>query len=37
MVFVGEKSKLIDFNKGRKQWSNPVKLAYPIEEGYDTI
>ena len=37
MVFAGEKSELIHFNKGRKQWSNPVKLAYPVGEGYDTI
>jgi hypothetical protein len=37
MVFAGEKSELIHFNKGRKQWSNPVNLAHSTGEGFDTV
>jgi hypothetical protein len=37
MVFAGEKSELIHFNKGRKQWSNPVNLAYQHGQGSDVI
>jgi hypothetical protein len=37
MVFAGEKSELIHFNKGHKQWPQSVKLAYPGGTGSDTI
>jgi hypothetical protein len=37
MVFAGEKSELIHFNKSRKQWSNPVNLAYLQGQGSDVI
>lgn len=37
MVFAGEKSELIHFNKGRRQWSNPVNLAHSQGQGFDII
>ena len=37
MVFVGEKSELIHFNRGRKQWSNPIHLAHLVGEGFDIV
>ena len=33
MAFGPEKSELIHFNKGRKQWTNPVALAHLGEGG----
>ena len=29
MAFAPQKCELIHFNKGRKQWKNPVALAHP--------
>ena len=28
---------MIHFNKGRRQWPDPVKLAYPIQPGFDIV
>jgi hypothetical protein len=33
MVFAPQKCELIHFNKGRKQWKNPVAFAYPGASG----
>jgi hypothetical protein len=33
MAFAPQKCELIHFNKGRKQWKNPVALAHPGASG----
>ena len=39
MAFVAQKCELIHFNKGRKQWKDPVALAYPGggSRGYSVV
>jgi len=37
MAFTAEKSELIHFNKGRKQWDRPVNLALPQGRGVSPI
>ena len=33
MAFGAEKSELIHFNRGRKQWQDPISLTYPGGSG----
>ena len=33
MAFGAEKSELIHFNRGRKQWKDPLSLALPRGGG----
>ncbi|EAQ90773.1 hypothetical protein CHGG_02708 [Chaetomium globosum CBS 148.51] len=37
MAFAAQKCELIHFNKGRRQWENPVALAHPGASGYSTV
>jgi hypothetical protein len=38
MAFAAQKCELIHFNKGRRQWQDPVALAHPVGSGgYSTV
>ena len=38
MAFAAQKCELIHFNKGRRQWQDPVTLAHPGgREGYSIV
>ena len=37
MVFAAQKCELVHFNKGRRQWPNPLKLAHPEEDAHSVV